>query len=163
MEVVHLPILPATTPLKDAVRAMRIQQRSAVIREEPTKLELIKIPKIFIALGHQLTSLVNVNVSDPVYRPTPGEISSRNLDTKNPRNSWADWQSLFQAVSDDYILVDSYLGTALIVTRHEGKAGEIKVSPKDCYCSGPHEHSFPPPSVAKGKKCPRCAGIVHCE
>lgn len=162
MDVVHLPILPATTPLKDAIRAMRVQQRSAVIREEPTKLELIKIPKIFTALGHQLTALSNVNITEPVYRPSQTEIASRKLDTKNPRNSWADWQSVFQSVTEDYVLVDSYLGTALVATRHEGKAGEIKVSPKDCYCNGPHEHSFPPPSVTKGK-CPRCSGMVICD
>lgn len=164
MEITHLPILAATTSLKDSVKAMRIQQRSAVVREEPTKLELIKITKIFKALGQNLTELSNVKISQPVYRSTPAEISSRNLDLKTPNNSWADWNSFMNSVASDYILIDSYLGTALVVTRHEGQSDEIETSPSDCYCLGPDEHSIPEQAtIVPVYSCSVCSNSVHCE
>jgi hypothetical protein len=162
MDVVHLPILAATTPLTDAVKAMRIQQRSAVLRETPSELVLVKIAKIFRALGQHQTKLSNVNITTPVYRLTPADISSWHLDTRDPRNTWADYENFLDSVQHSYALIDSFLGSARIVTRHEGQAGEIDSSPKDCYCNGPYEHSFPPPSVTKGP-CPQCSGTVHCE
>jgi hypothetical protein len=50
MDLINLPILPAATPLKDALRALWIQQRSALICEGPAQLDLINIRKIFGAL-----------------------------------------------------------------------------------------------------------------
>jgi len=162
MDVVHLPILTSFTSLKDAVRAMRVQQRSAVVRETPTDLSLVKIPKVFKALSDQLTELSNVNISEPVYRPSPAEMASAHLDERDPRRTEPEWELFLDSVGYSYALVDSFLGTALIVTRHEPQGDVIRVSPKDCYCNGPHEHSYPPPTVVKGK-CPQCAGTVHCE
>ena len=163
MEVVHLPFLPATTSLKDAVRAMRIQQRSAVVREEPTKLDMVKITKVFKALGHNMTELSNVNINEPVYRPSPAEISSLKLNTKDPRKTWADWESLLDSVGHSYALIDSYLGSAMVVTRHEGQGGAINASPQDCYCLGPDEHSLPPATIVPVKNCSICSHKVHCE
>jgi len=163
MEITHLPILGANVSLKDSVKAMRIQQRSAVVREGPTNLELIKITKIFKALGHNLTKLSNVNVDQPVYRSTPAEISSRDLDLKKPNNTSEAWNSFMNSVGSDYILIDAYLGTALIVTRHEGQSGEIETSPADCYCLGPDEHSIPPATIVPSNNCSRCSSDVLCE
>ena len=162
MDVVHLPILPATSPLKDAVRAMRVQQTSAVLRETPTDLGLIKIPKVFRALGQQLTELASVKISAPVYRLTPAEISSWQLDQKHPRNTEVRYNNFLDSVNHQYALIDTFLGSALIVTRHEPQGDEIRVTPSDCYCDGPDEHSYPPPNVSSGP-CPNCIGIVHCE
>ena len=163
MDVVNLPILPATALLKDAVRAMRIQQRSAVLREQAKKLELIRITKIFNALGHQLSELSQVHISEPVYRPTRMEISLRHLDTKAPHNTWGNWQSLVTSVRHDYVLIDSSFGSALILTLHEGLAGEIRTSPADCYCLGPDEHSLPPATIVPKNNCSICSYTVHCE
>jgi len=162
MDVVHLPILTSDSPLKDAVRAMRVQQRSALVRETHTDLALVKIPKVFAALSDGLTQLSNVKNSEPVYRPSPAEMASAHLDERNPRRTEAEWQTFLDSVGYSYALLDSFLGTALVVTRHEPQGDEIRKFPQDCYCNGPHEHSYPPPTVVKGK-CPQCAGTVHCE
>jgi len=163
MEVVNLPILSAFTPLKDAIRVMRIQQRSAVLRETPAQLDLIQIRKIFGALGQQLTELSNVTISEPVYRPSPAEISSWNVDTKDPRNTWAEWQSFLDSVGHSYALIDSYFGSALIVTRHEGQKDAIAQNPAGCYCLGPDEHSIPgEATIVPVQICSVCSHGVLC-
>jgi len=163
MRVIHLPILPATTPLTDAVRAMRIQQRSALIRETPTKLDLIRVPKIFNALGHQLTQLSNVRISVTVYRPSPADISTRHLNIKNPEKTKGEWEQFLDSVNHKYALADSFLGSGLLVSRHEPDTDGMEFTPEDCYCLGPAEHSFPPPKITSGNPCPFCKKAVHCE
>lgn len=163
MKVVHLPMLPATTPLKDAVKAMRVQQRSAVVREEFPKIDLIKIGKIFKALGDQLTELSNVTISEPVYQPTAADISQYQLDIKNPQNTWSNWQSFLDDHGHSYALIDWYSGSALIATQHEPQGDEIELSPEACYCRGPFEHSIPPATIVPVKLCSICNYKVHCE
>ena len=163
MDVVHLPILKATTSVRDAIKAMRIQQRSAVIRETGYDLDLITISKIFGALGQQQPELSNVQISTPVYRLTPADISSWNLDTRDPHKTWADYENFLDSVQHSFALIDSFLGSALIVTRHEGLAGQINSSPRDCHCSINDDHSFPPPNVSSGP-CPTGdGGTVVCD
>lgn len=163
MDVVNLPILPATTALKDALRAMRIQQRSAVLREQDTDLELIRITKIFKALGQQLSDLSDVRISEPVYRPTRIQIALRQLNPRAPHKTWGNWQSFLSTVRHDYVLVDAYLGSALILTLREGLAGELSTSPADCYCLGPDEHSLPPATIVPHNICSICSHPVHCD
>lgn len=163
MKIVHLPMLSATTPLQDAVKAMRIQQRSAVVREDSTKIRLIKIGKIFKALGDRLTQLSNVNVSEPVYQPTAKDISRYKLDIKNPLNAVPNWQSFLDDGSHSYALIDWYDGSALIATQHEPQGDEIEMSPESCYCRGPFEHSIPPATIVPVKLCSVCRHKVHCE
>lgn len=163
MKVIHLPILPATSPLKDAVKAMRIQQRSALIRETPTKLDLIRVPKIFNALGHHLTELSNVNINEPVYRLSSTDISTWHLNIKNPDKAQKEWQQFLDSVKQKYALADSFLGTGLLVSRREPDLDGTEFSPEDCYCLGPAEHSFPPPKITSGNPCPFCKKAVHCE
>jgi len=162
MKIVHLPLLKATTPLMDAVRAMRVQQRSAVVREEPTKLKLIKIGEIFVALDDQLTALSNVNISEPVYRPTAAEISQYKLNLKKPENTWSEWQSFLDDGSHSYALIDSYHGTALIATQHEFQGDEVELNPETCYCRGSHRHSIPPATIKAGNVCSLCGKKVRC-
>lgn len=163
MDVTHLPLLKDFTPLHDAVKAMRVQQRSAVLRESAASLGLIEIPKIFAALADKQTSLFNVSVAEPVYRLMPADISNWNLDTRRPGNTWQAYEQFLKSVSHDYVLLDSFGDTGLIVTLHEGQTQKIKTRPNDCYCRGPKEHSFPPPQISSGGSCTACGFPVHCE
>jgi hypothetical protein len=165
MNVVHLPMLTALTSLKDAVRAMRIQQRSAVLRETGVNVDLIAVPKIFSALGHKLTELSNVpaSVTDPVHVLSPADVSTWNLDTRDPLNTEIEYENFLDSINRSYTLLDWVSGTGLIVTRHEHQGDDISLSPKDCYCLGPFEHSYPPPPVSSGGSCPQCGNTVHCE
>ena len=165
MKVTHLPILTADTTLKDAVKAMRIQQRSAVVREEPTKLQLIKIARVCTALGQHQSKLSNVNVTDPIYRiyrPTPADIRIWHLDTQNPENTSSDWETFLDDKGHSYAVVDSFLSTAMIVTRHEPQGDAIDLKPENCYCEGPDEHSIPPHSIVPVKICSSCSEPVNC-
>jgi hypothetical protein len=162
MKVTHLPILSADTLLKDAVKAMRIQQRSAVVREDPAKLHLVKIARICTALGHHQSKLSNVNITEPVYRPTPADINKWHLDTLNPENTGSDWETFLDDKGYSYAVVDAFLSTALIVTRHEPKADAIELKPENCYCEGPYEHSIPPHSIVPVKMCSSCSEPVNC-
>jgi len=164
MKVTHLPILKADTPLKDAVKAMRIQQRSAVVREEPTKLHLIKIARVCTALGHHQSKLSNVTVTEPnrIYRPTPVEINNWHLDTQDPENTSSDWESFLDDKGHSYALVDSFLGSARIVTRHEIQGNALEVKPQKCYCEGPDAHSIPPHSIVPANICSSCSEPVNC-
>ena len=163
MDVINLPILPATTPLKDALRALWIQQRSALICEGPAQLDLINIRKIFGALGQQKTELSDVTIREPVYRPSPAEISSRNLDTKDPRQTWAEWRSLLKSVTTSYVLIDSYFGSALIGTLNEGLTSAIAQRPGGCCCVGPDEHLIPgEATIVPVHNCSVCFHDVIC-
>jgi len=163
MEVVNLPILSASTPLRDAIRAMRIQHRSAVLRETPAQLDLIKVRKIFGALGQQSTELSDVTISEPVYRLSPAEISAWKVDMKDPRSTWAEWESFLDLVGHSYALIDSYFGSALMVTRHEGQKGAIVQSAAGCYCLGPDEHSIPDEAtIVPVQICSVCSFSVLC-
>lgn len=162
MKVTHLPILKADTPLKDAVKAMTIQQRSAVVREEPTKLDLIKIARVCTALGHHQSKLSNVNVTEPVYRPTPVEVNNWHLNMQDPENSCSEWESFLDDKVHSYALVDSFLGSARIITRHEIQGNAIEVKPQKCYCEGPDEHAIPPHSIVPVKICSSCSEPVNC-
>lgn len=163
MELINLPILPPATPLKDALRAMRIQHRSALICENVTELYLINIRKIFAALGQQSGELSDVKQREPVYRPSLAEISHWKVDTKDPRSTWAEWQSLLGSVPHSYALIDSFFGSALIVTRHEGLAGAIAQYPAGCCCLGPDEHLIPDEaSIVPVQICSVCSSRVIC-
>jgi len=161
MKVTHLPILSRDSSLNDAVRAMRVQQRSAVVREEPTKVQLVKIARICTALAQHQSKLSNVNITQPIHRPTPGEINHWHLDTKDPDNSHSNWQNFLDDQGHTYALVDSFLGTAMIVTRNEPKADEIEAKPQKCYCEGPDEHAIPPNTMS-GQICGVCSTHVNC-
>ena len=162
MQVTHLPILSTDSTLTDAVKAMRIQQRSAVVREEPTKVQLVKIARICTALAHHQSKLSNVNVTEPIHRPTPVEINRWHLDMIDPDNSQSDWQKFLDDNNHTYALVDSFLGSAMIVTRQETKANELEVKPQKCYCEGPDEHSIPPNSIVPVQTCGVCSAHVNC-
>lgn len=163
MDVINLPILPAATPLKDALRALWIQQRSALICEGPAELHLINIRKIFGALGQQSTQLSDVTIREPIYRPSRAEISSRNLDTKDPRQTWAEWRSLLRSVTTSYVLIDSYFGSALIGTLDEGLIAAIAQPPVGCCCVGPDEHLIPgEATMLPGPICSVCRYRVIC-
>ena len=163
MKIVHLPMLKSTTSLKDALKSMRVHQRSAVVRQDPTNLHLIKIGKIFKALNQQLTELSNVNINEPVYRPTPAEIAQYQLNTRKPDKTHVSWQAFLDDGSHTYALVDWFLDTALIATQHEPDGEKVELSPEDCYCLGPDEHSLPPATMVPVHNCSACSFTVHCE
>ncbi len=162
MHVVHVPMLTATTALQDALTAMRVQQRSGVVRESQASLDLVMIGDIYGALADQQSELANVSVSEPIYRLSPPDIRTWNLDARDPWNTETEFENFLDSVSHSYALLNSFAGTALIVTRHEGLGEALEFSPRRCYCRGPFHHGYPPPSVAHNSICDQCGAIIDC-
>src|ERR1043165_554557 len=162
MHVVHLPILTARTSCHDALAAMRIQQRSGVLRESPVNVDLIKIGDLYGALGQHLPDLSSVGVTEPVYQLTSQDISNWNLDVVNPWNTQTEFQNFMNTEGHTYALASSFSGTAIIVTRSEQFGGPLEEIPRRCYCRGPFHHPYPPPNVSSGTICDICKNIIDC-
>lgn len=162
MQVVHLPIVPDYTPLDVVLRAMRIQQRSAVLRESSLSVDLVEVPDLFSGLMHQVTALSGIKDFKPVHRLSPLDISQWNLDVKDPDRTGPSFELLLDAVQRSYVLIDAFFGTALMVTRHEGLAGQIEAVPRQCQCEGPLRHGFPHPHMSDGDSCDSCGFTVKC-
>jgi hypothetical protein len=163
MKAISLPFLLSDTPVRNSLKAMRWQEKSAVIRETIGDLALLTAGDIFQGLASQSSFLNDLVSNNPVHRLTAQEVKKWKLDTRNPDRTESEYNSFFNLIVADYLLVDSVPGTALVVTRHETLAFKYGHSPKDCYCLGPDQHEFPPPSVSSGSSCDRCGQPVHCD
>jgi hypothetical protein len=93
---------------------------------------------------------------------SPPDITAWNLDAREPWTTETEFENFLDSVSHSYALLNSFAGTALIVTRHEGLGEALEFIPRRCYCRGPFHHPFPPPSVADQSICDQCGATVDC-
>jgi hypothetical protein len=157
-----VPLLPASTPLMDALRAMRIHQRSAVVRESQSSWNLIQIPELFAGLVQQVSELSNIGDAAPVYRVSQADISSWRLDLNDPYQTPSAYERLLDSAGYSYALIKPVAGTVSIVTRHEPYADAILAIPRQCQCRGPLRHGFPLPHVSSSDSCPICGSRIDC-
>lgn len=157
-----VPLLSSITPLMDALRAMRIHQRSAVVRETQLSWNLIQIVELFDGLVQQVSQLSNIGDAPPVYRISQADISNFRLDPKDPYRTASAYERLLDSVGYSYALINPVAGTVSIVTRHEPYADPIRAIPRQCQCRGPLRHGFPLPHVSSGDSCPTCGFQIDC-
>lgn len=163
MDTIELPLLPADAPLRFSLDLMRSAGRSAVIRDSGGKVDLLKAGIIFGGLAHQVSKLAKLGSSDPIFRLSISEIKEWNLDPADPHNTWDRYENFLDSKHYSYALLSSTPVSGVVVTRHEGLTAAIGSGPKDCYCLGPGQHEFPPPSKSSKDQCDRCTYKVHCE
>jgi len=163
MDIIELPYFPADTVLRFCLDAMRYRQRSAVIRDDQGKLDLLKAGDIYDGLAREISILGKVKSNNPVFKLTINEVEKWNLDPADPKRTWDRYEKFLDSVEASYALLGTTAVSCFVVTRHEGQAGALSAGPKDCYCSGPDQHEFPPPSVSSNDRCDRCGYPVHCE
>ena len=162
MKVVHLPIVTSYTPLDIALKAMRFQQRSAILRESHLSLDLIEVPDVFTGMVHQVRDLSTILVSKPVHRLSQMDISTWKLNPSDPMRTELEFQTFLNSAGHLYAFIDSFLGTALMVTQRETDGERVEEVPSQCQCRGPHRHGFPFPHVSHGQPCPDCQAMVDC-
>jgi hypothetical protein len=163
MDTIELPRFPSDTSLRLSLNAMRAAGRSAVIRDSNDNVDLLKAGDIFGGLAHNIETLGKIMSSNPIFRLSIHEIQEWNLDAINPHQTWDRYEKFLDSKQHSYALLSSTAVSGVVVTRHEGLTTAISSGPKDCYCLGPDQHEFPPPSRSSKDKCDRCGYEVHCE
>lgn len=196
MDALRLPVLHVSTPIPDALAAMREAGRSGVVAEDDNHdYWLVKAAAMIVARNYGAQILGQVEERRPIRPLTLDRAATYGLDLVHLQHTWMDYERLLDAEGVDYLCLAVVTesvprgpglgdveerparrrprrrrrpklvhGTfATIVTRHEDLTAELS-SPGDCYCTGPRQHSFPPPGVAEGEPCPTGDGHkIVCE
>jgi hypothetical protein len=162
MDVVELPLLPMGTPLRSAITIMRSQNRSAVAAQEAGIYWLFTAGQIYAGSAHHAQALSDLDKKVSVPAIPKSDIEAAGADLRNPHLTWRQFEELLDQKATQYAIIASVADSVTIVTRHETLAAKVSVGPKDCYCSGPNEHEFPPPPARAGDLCPLCSYPVYC-
>lgn len=184
MDTVELPYLPSYTTLRFSLDTMRLVGKSAVIRDTEGSLDLLKAADVFRGLSHQVSrfslkehlagdsfwllgqqvsTLGDLKSKNPAFRLSIHDVQKWNLDPVNPQITPDKYEHFLDSVGASYAVLSSTPVSCVVVTRHEHQKGAVDSGPRDCYCLGPDEHEFPPPSKSSKDPCDRCSYEVHCE
>lgn len=178
MDALRLPVFHMSTSIPEALAAMREAGRSGVVAEDDKQnYWLLKAAAMIVARNREVPILGKVRPRHPIRPLTFDQVKTYGVDLVLLRQSEKAYEDLLDAEGVDYLclaVVDESVprgpgrelgyGTfATIVTRHEGLTEELS-EPGDCYCTGPRQHSFPPPPAAEGDSCPAGDGAtIVCE
>lgn len=159
MDIVELPVVALSCPLRDAFEAMKSRRRSAVVgvhSGERKEYFLFTAPDIVHQLARGGGTLDDVSRRSRVAE-APALSKMLGIGTIGA----APEPSSFDATGGPYALVSTAANTAAVVTRHKWLAAALSAKPGDCYCDGPFQHECSGPS---GSKCTYCSeGTVVCD
>jgi hypothetical protein len=172
MDSVQLPHLHADVTVTDAIAAMKDAARAAVTYEDSGRLWIVKAADLIVARKEGVSRLGDVERRHAALDLEPVDALERGLDVVRPWQSDTAYETFMDDEKTAYLAMNISFGsmrgrrgtirtasTVTIVTRHEDLADELS-TPGDYYCTGPRQHSYPPPRVNAGGPCPTGDGGI---
>jgi hypothetical protein len=162
MKTITLPLLNSidTAPMT-AYKAMQWTERSAIIRQDQSQRTLVTAATVVRAVSLNWVDLSDAN-GPFVYRFTQLDASVKETHLADPTKTQEQYQALFDSNGTDYLLLDAVPGLAQVVVRDDVVANRLAMAPKACYCEGPDEHEYPPPTKNDQDDCDDCEHQVRC-
>jgi hypothetical protein len=154
MMQILLPVLSGETELRDAMSALRVAHRSALITMRNGVPVLIKASAIVHGVNEARRTLEELPGLGVAFTtgPTYDRFASKPFGLDQ-------FQEVFAQSPHNYAISIVVADSALVVTRHEGIGGQAEAAPQDCYCTNDDEHpvNFGPPP-----HCTMCTWKVDC-
>lgn len=168
MDTVYMPIVPVGTRPADALKVMQLHQRSGVVAQDGISFFVVKAAAIIGARNRKERTLSRVPRDRGVRTLQPSDLSRAGLKLRLPQGALPPEARVFgPRQRDDFVMLAAAhdAGTkqvvGLLITRSERYAEEVS-SPADYFCTGPQQHSLPPPPKDRdgAGRCGFCASDV---
>lgn len=159
MEVMSLPRVSFDTAPTRAFEMMQARSVSAVVAvSEGRRFRLYPLPKVLKLIRDGKRSLGESRAGHTVHPLSLRDVDRFRLDTRDPYRTWEAFEQMLDSRRRFYaalsLELEPDMDMVVVVTRHEGLAGDAMQAPRWCSCSRkPKRHIWDYQEGKGGQAC----------